>query len=93
MTQAYLMEFVILVLVTLFIFIFLLLGTTISLLDELDFEDSPISIINVCQTVRATFIQLFINVIVVCVISRSNIKEPLQVLCIDLILFDFANFL
>lgn len=64
---------------------------TINLLDKLNFENGAITIIDVCETIGAALVQLFVNVCIIIVISWSHIKEPLEVLGVDLVLLKNIN--
>ena len=54
-------------------------------LDELDFEDDTVAIVDVGKTVRAANGKAFVNACKVVIICGRNIEEALQILCVDLI--------
>lgn len=73
------------------IVLFWLFVLTVDFLDELDFENGTITIIDVCETVAASFAQLFVNICIIIVVSWSNVEEALKVLCVNLVLLGNVN--
>ena len=75
-------------LLALFVFLIFWRMSSKDLFDKLNFQNGTVTIVNVGKSIRGSLWELFIDSVVVGVISSSHIQEPFQILSVNLILFD-----